>query len=82
MPSGAKALPAQYSAAAEPPDLPSVARIERAERFFTATGANIRHGYIDLLTSHADCHFPWIVRIEWQDNCGLMRFRIMRISPG
>ena len=28
------------------------------------------------------CHFPWIVRIESQDNCGLMRFRIMRISPG
>ena len=37
-------LPAQYGAAAEPPALPPLARIERAERFFAATGAEIRHG--------------------------------------
>ena len=37
-------LPAQYSAKAEPPALPPLARIERAEQFFAATGADIRHG--------------------------------------
>jgi antirestriction protein ArdC len=37
-------LPAQYSATAEPPALPPLARIERAEQFFAATGADIRHG--------------------------------------
>jgi antirestriction protein ArdC len=37
-------LPAQYSAKAEPPALPPAARIERADRFFAATGADIRHG--------------------------------------
>ena len=37
-------LPAQYSAKAEPPALPPAARIERADRFFAATGAEIRHG--------------------------------------
>lgn len=37
-------LPAQYSAKAEPPALPPVARIERADAFFAATGATIRHG--------------------------------------
>jgi antirestriction protein ArdC len=37
-------LPAQYSAKAEPPALPPAARIERADRFFAATCAEIRHG--------------------------------------
>jgi hypothetical protein len=37
-------LPAQYTANAEAPALPPLARIERADRFFAATGANIRHG--------------------------------------
>ena len=37
-------LPAQYSAKVEAPALPPLARIERAERFFAATGAEIRHG--------------------------------------
>ena len=37
-------LPAQYTAKAEPPALPPAARIERAERFFAATGAEIRYG--------------------------------------
>lgn len=37
-------LPAQYGAKAEPPALPPPARIERADRFFAATGATIRHG--------------------------------------
>jgi antirestriction protein ArdC len=37
-------LPAQYSAKAEPPALPPAARIERADRFFAATCAEIRYG--------------------------------------
>jgi len=37
-------LPAQYSAKAEPPALLPAARIERADRFFAATGVDIRHG--------------------------------------
>ena len=37
-------LPAQYGAKAEPPALPPLARIERAEQFFAATAAEIRHG--------------------------------------
>ena len=37
-------LPAQYAAKAEPPALPPAARIERADRFFAATGVDIRHG--------------------------------------
>ena len=37
-------LPAQYTAKADPPALSSVQRIERADRFFAATGADIRHG--------------------------------------
>ena len=37
-------LPAQYSAAAEPPALTPMQRIEAADRFFAATGADIRHG--------------------------------------
>ncbi len=37
-------LPAQYTAKAEPPALPPAARCEAAERFFAATGADIRHG--------------------------------------
>jgi antirestriction protein ArdC len=37
-------LPAQYTAKTEPPALLPIARIERADRFFAATGAVIRHG--------------------------------------
>ncbi len=37
-------LPAQYRAAPVGPALPPAARIERADRFFAATGADIRHG--------------------------------------
>ena len=37
-------LPAQYTAKAEPPALSPVQRIEAADRFFAATGADIRHG--------------------------------------
>jgi antirestriction protein ArdC len=37
-------LPAQYTARAEPPALPPAARITRADRFFAATGVDIRHG--------------------------------------
>jgi antirestriction protein ArdC len=37
-------LPAQYSARVEPPALTPMQRIERADRFFAATGADIRHG--------------------------------------
>ena len=37
-------LPAHYYAKAEPPTLTPPQRIERAERFFAATGATIRHG--------------------------------------
>jgi antirestriction protein ArdC len=37
-------LPAHYTAKAEPPALLPIARIERADRFFAATGAFIRHG--------------------------------------
>ena len=37
-------LPAQYTAKAEPPALPPAARLERADAFFAATGADIRHG--------------------------------------
>jgi antirestriction protein ArdC len=37
-------LPAHYSAKAEAPALSPLARIERADRFFAATGAVIRHG--------------------------------------
>jgi antirestriction protein ArdC len=37
-------LPTQYSAKVEAPALPPVARIKRADRFFVATGAEIRHG--------------------------------------
>jgi antirestriction protein ArdC len=37
-------LPAHYAAKAEPPALSPVQRIERADRFFAATGADIRHG--------------------------------------
>ena len=37
-------LPAHYTAKAEPPALSPVQRIERADRFFAATGADIRHG--------------------------------------
>ena len=37
-------LPAHYYAKAEPPTITPAARIERAERFFAATGADIRHG--------------------------------------
>jgi antirestriction protein ArdC len=37
-------LPALYTAKAEPPALTPLQRIERADRFFAATGADIRHG--------------------------------------
>jgi antirestriction protein ArdC len=37
-------LPAHYTVKAEPPALSPVQRIERADRFFAATGADIRHG--------------------------------------
>ena len=37
-------LPAQYTASAEAPALPLPQRIEAADRFFAATGADIRHG--------------------------------------
>ncbi len=37
-------LPAQYYARPEAPALPQPQRIEAADRFFAATGANIRHG--------------------------------------
>src|SRR5471030_407894 len=37
-------LPAHYYAKAEPSTLSPIARIERADRFFAATGADIRHG--------------------------------------
>ena len=37
-------LPAHYYAKAEPPALPPLQRIEAADRFFAATGAEIRHG--------------------------------------
>ncbi|OYV33551.1 MAG: antirestriction protein, partial [Acidocella sp. 20-61-6] len=37
-------LPAHYYAKAEPPALTPLQRIEAADRFFAATGAEIRHG--------------------------------------
>ena len=37
-------LPAHYSAMAEAPALPFAHRIDTADRFFAATGAEIRHG--------------------------------------
>jgi antirestriction protein ArdC len=37
-------LPAPYTAKADPPALTPLQRIERADRFFTATGADIRFG--------------------------------------
>jgi antirestriction protein ArdC len=37
-------LPAQYAGKAEAPALPLPQRIEAADRFFAATGADIRHG--------------------------------------
>jgi antirestriction protein ArdC len=37
-------LPAQYSAKAEAPVLTPMQRLESADRFFAATGADIRHG--------------------------------------
>lgn len=37
-------LPAHYTAKAEPPALTPMQRIEAADRFFAATGADIRHG--------------------------------------
>jgi antirestriction protein ArdC len=37
-------LPAHFTAKAEPPALPPLQRIERADRFFAATGAEICHG--------------------------------------
>jgi antirestriction protein ArdC len=37
-------LPAHYTAKAEPPALTPLQRLEAADRFFAATGADIRHG--------------------------------------
>ena len=37
-------LPAHYTAKADPPALTPLQRIEAADRFFAATGADIRHG--------------------------------------
>jgi antirestriction protein ArdC len=37
-------LPAQYTAKAEPPALTPLQRIDAADRFFAATGIEIRHG--------------------------------------
>jgi antirestriction protein ArdC len=37
-------LPTHYTAKADPPALTRLQRIERADRFFAATGADIRHG--------------------------------------
>ncbi len=37
-------LPAHFTAKAEPPALTSLQRIEAADQFFAATGADIRHG--------------------------------------
>lgn len=37
-------LPAHYSAKAEPPALPLMQRCEAADRFFAATGVDLRHG--------------------------------------
>jgi antirestriction protein ArdC len=37
-------LPAHYSAKAQPPVLTPLQRLEAADRFFAATGADIRHG--------------------------------------
>jgi antirestriction protein ArdC len=37
-------LPTHYTAKAEAPALPPAQRIEAADRFFAATGADIRHG--------------------------------------
>jgi antirestriction protein ArdC len=37
-------LPAQYTATAEPPALSPLQRIDAADRFFAATGIDIRHG--------------------------------------
>jgi antirestriction protein ArdC len=37
-------LPAHYTAKPEPPALTPLQRIEQADRFFAATGADIRHG--------------------------------------
>ena len=37
-------LPAHFTARVEPPALPSLQRIDAADRFFVATGAVIRHG--------------------------------------
>jgi antirestriction protein ArdC len=37
-------LPAHYTAKAEPPALTPLQRIEAADRFFAATGAEVRHG--------------------------------------
>ena len=45
-------LPAQYTAKAEPPALPQAARLERADAFFAATGADIRHGGTKAFYAH------------------------------
>ena len=45
-------LPAHYTAKAEPPALPQAARLERADAFFAATGADIRHGGTKAFYAH------------------------------
>jgi hypothetical protein len=42
-PFGSDGLPAHYTARAEPPALTPMQRLEAADRFFAATGADIRH---------------------------------------
>jgi antirestriction protein ArdC len=44
MPSSVRTCPAHYTAKAEPPAIAPLQRIEAADRFFAATGAEIRTG--------------------------------------
>jgi len=49
-------LPAQYTTKPETPALPPVDRIERADQFFAATGATIRHGGNRAYYAHGSDH--------------------------
>jgi antirestriction protein ArdC len=49
-------LPAHYTATAEPPSLTPLQRIDAADRFFAATGADIRHGGARAVYSPASDH--------------------------
>lgn len=51
-------LPAQYYGKPEPITTPAAQRIEHAERFFAATGANIRHG------GNSACYAPHTDHIQ------------------